>query len=620
MARPPTNTHVFDCIVVGAGPNGLALAAELRYQGVTNFIVLDRLATPNIQTKATIVWPGCLDQLAKYSGVMDTIHSRCEFVHQIAYSTKDGYFSKVPLGKYFASRYKHGVFVEQWHTEKALTMHLVEHNVEIRRQTELESYEYIAPDVIQATLVVNRGQVDEMTHVVCTKYLVGCDGGRSVVRKLMGVPFDGETLPHSMMNAHIRTKEPLPVQRDELRQICFEAGSSFITPLPDNSYFVAIDVSQQQDKYCSPTEKTKHGDRVQLDFTMEQLEDICSERIMPMQIESVVWQSHFRVPHRLARSFVDTSSHVFIAGDAAHCHTPLMGLGLTIGVQEAVNLGWKLAFVLSGRAQPSLLATYASERREAAAATLQVLKKTSTAFHVYGPLKLLLRRSSLWYNSQTVAFQKGMSASMDGSYIHYATSPLSVNHIIAPTPSSWSGLQGCQELLGLHGHALPKVQAGDLAPHLARADPVFYRGTGFKLLLFTGIGHGQFTHAQLQTIGDNLMHETCGVVSSAMVVTAVEDHQAFDVQAPAVFLVRPDGFVGLRTNVVDDASIVMTYLATRVGIRGIKASDMTLDATPTRTGSKSWSLLWAAPVVMGMVTVGAAILKLTVPAMSRVHA
>ncbi|CAK5194796.1 unnamed protein product [Aphanomyces euteiches] len=556
-----------DVLIVGAGPSGLAAACELIRNGVSSILIIDRLDAPVKQTKASVLWPRSLELLANYDGVLDAIHDHCEYVRQVKFYTETSVLTHVKLGDRFASRFQYGALLEQWYTEKVLKAYVDKHNVVTKRNAELVAFSYVSnsADTIEATILIDKGLPTERTTVVRCKYLVGCDGARSSVRRLMNCAFQGIVLPYAFIGAHFTSSTQVAVQPDEMRMSSYRAGMAFLTPMPNKSYLVAIDLSAEQDApYCDPHHVDTHGMPIQLEFTKEQLQSLISERCVAVTIDHVIWSTHFRVNKRLAETYSD-GNRIFLAGDACHCHTPLGGQGMNTGIQDAVNLGWKLALVLQGKAEPSLLTTYGTERRLVGEELIAFTTRAQNISSNRTPLVQFFRNNALRVLTSLPFVVDTIAATIGETIVAYRASPLSVENWVLPPIFPYILYRRRQNILRIF-HA--RVVAGGRAPVLDNTPLTFHTTPGFNLIFFQGApGHtvSPLTYDQLVAVGREVQLLTKGIVADFKVIPASEanNHDMYGVKGQCLFLVRPDGYVGLRSEPVsmDD---VLRYLKHRV--------------------------------------------------------
>ncbi|MDI2124844.1 rifampin monooxygenase [Yinghuangia seranimata] len=332
---------MFDVIVVGAGPTGLMLAAELRLHGVS-VLVLDKEAQPTVQSRAQGLHVRSIEVMAQ-RGLLDRF---------LALGTQfrvGGFFAG--LGRtwpeHMDTAHSYVLHIPQEVTERLLTEHAVELGTEIRRECEL----------------VGLGQDDhEVTAELAdgtrlrSRYLVGCDGGRSRVRKLLGVGFPGEPSRTEtllgVMEAGVSPEE-LAAGVAEVRKTQHRFGAM---PMEDGLYRVIVPAEGvAEDRAVAPT----------LEEFKTQLRAFAGT---DFGVHSPRWLSRFGDATRLAERY--RTGRVLLAGDAAHIHPPTGGQGLNLGVQDAFNLGWKLAAEVRGWAPEGLLDTYHAERHPVAAAVL----------------------------------------------------------------------------------------------------------------------------------------------------------------------------------------------------------------------------------------------------------
>ncbi|MEU2238323.1 rifampin monooxygenase [Streptomyces sp. NPDC018338] len=332
---------MIDVIVVGSGPTGLMLAGELRLHGV-RVLVLDKEAEPTRQSRAQGLHVRSIE-IMEQRGLLERFLS---LGRQI---TAGGFFAG--LGKAWPqdmdTAHSYVLAIPQEVTERLLTEHATEVGAEIRRGCE----------------VVGLSQDDEGVSVALAdggelraRFVVGCDGGRSAVRKLLGVGFPGEPSRVETLLGEMELTTP----QDELAAVMAEVRKTqqrFGTmPLGDGVYRVVVPAEGvAEDRTATPTlEEFRH-----------QLRAIAGT---DFGAHSPRWLSRFGDATRQAERYrVD---RVFLAGDAAHIHPPTGGQGLNLGIQDAFNLGWKLAAEVNGWAPKGLLDSYHAERHPVGAAVL----------------------------------------------------------------------------------------------------------------------------------------------------------------------------------------------------------------------------------------------------------
>jgi len=314
-------------LVVGAGPTGLALGLDLARRGVP-VRVIDKAPAYFVGSRGKGIQDRSLEVLADL-GVRDevlaagrpskmSLYVNREFSHEVASGT---------------------LIIPQWKVEEALRDKLAEHGVKVELDTEL-----LALDG-----TTSRGRID-------ADYLVGCDGGRSTVRKLLGVPFEGVSADgeHLMLLGDVEV-DGLDADRGHMW-----IGEGFYALTP----FRTVPQWQVQIVNGQDTEPS-----------LEVFQRLFDEMVgMPgVTLSNPTWLSTYRVNIRMVRQF--RVGNVFLAGDAAHVHPPAGGLGMNTGIQDAYNLGWKLAAVINGEAGDMLLDTYELERLPIAEWTLGTTAK-----------------------------------------------------------------------------------------------------------------------------------------------------------------------------------------------------------------------------------------------------
>ncbi|MDH6197102.1 2-polyprenyl-6-methoxyphenol hydroxylase-like FAD-dependent oxidoreductase [Mycobacterium frederiksbergense] len=342
---------MIDVIVVGAGPTGMMLAAELRLHGV-GVLVLEKATEPTKVVRG-------LGLHARSIEVLDQRGLLPRFLEHGKQYPVGGFFAGIakpqPEGLDTAHGYVLGI--PQTITERLLTEHAEEVGADIRRGCEvigLSQDDHGVAVELAATGSLGKPRFGG-THLR-SRYLVGCDGGRSTVRKLLDIGFPGEPSTADTLLGEVELDVPQETLDDvmaEVRKTQLRFGAM---PLGDRVYRVVVPADGvADDRATAPT----------LDEFRRQLRATAGT---DLGVHSPRWLSRFGDGTRLAERY--RSGRVLLAGDAAHIHPPTGGQGLNLGIQDAFNLGWKLAAQVNGWAPTALLDSYQTERRPVAADVL----------------------------------------------------------------------------------------------------------------------------------------------------------------------------------------------------------------------------------------------------------
>ncbi|WP_202842325.1 rifampin monooxygenase [Luteimonas saliphila] len=339
-----------DVIVVGAGPTGTMLASELRLHGV-RVMVLEKDTTPSPVARALGLHARSLEILDQ-RGLLD------RFLALGQRYPVGGFFAAIdksaPEGLDCAHAYVLGI--PQTVTDRLLEARAAELGADIRRGGEVAALEQD-----------EAGVTVQLADGACLRacYLVGCDGGRSTVRKRLGVGFPGEPSRVDTLLGEMQLAEPWEAIAPVVGEIRKTEKRFGIRPLEDGAFGVVLPAGGvAQDRATPPT----------LDEFRRQLTRVAGS---DFGAHSPRWLSRFGDGTRLAERY--RVGRVLLAGDAAHIHPPVGGQGLNLGVQDAFNLGWKLAAQVRGWAPTGLLDSYEAERRPVAA---HVLDHTRAQMHL----------------------------------------------------------------------------------------------------------------------------------------------------------------------------------------------------------------------------------------------
>ncbi len=478
-----------DVLVVGAGPVGLTMAAELARYGVSVRIV-EKAAERTDKSKALVVWSRTLE-------LMDRMGCAQAFVDAGMKATAanivagDEHIARITLDG-VASPYPFALMLPQSETERLMEEHLASLGVQVERSVEVTRFAATETGVV-STLRFADGHEETQESA----WLIGCDGAHSVVRHGLGMQFEGNTLASDWILADIHLSGvPNP---GEIAILWHANGVLAIFPITPERYRVIANVESKGPK--------TEGVGLNADPTLEEVQALLDQRGQGGVVASKpVWLAGFHINERKVKDY--RAGRVFLAGDAAHIHSPAGGQGMNTGMQDACNLAWKLALVLRGICEPEpLLDSYSAER---GAVGDQVLKGAGVTTQI-GILRGDIRQSIRNHLASLVfgfsAVREKAAAALTEISIGYAESPLNRG--------------------SAHVHGGPRV--GERAPIRNGERPV---GAGVtpRFAVFAGEAREDFA----------------GLVARYPELLEAEVRAPF--HAGGLWLVRPDGYVVVATH------------------------------------------------------------------------
>jgi 2-polyprenyl-6-methoxyphenol hydroxylase-like FAD-dependent oxidoreductase len=327
-------------LIVGAGPVGLTMAAELARYGVAVRIV-EKAAARTDKSKALVLWSRTLELLdrAGCSGAFVAAGHKVDGANIVAGAKQIAHASFAQV----ESPYRYALMLPQSDTERLLEEHLNRLGVQVERRVELATFSQSA-DRVTTTLRNADGREESLD----VEWLIGCDGAHSTVRHALGKEFLGNTLESNWILADVHLRG-FPFPESEIATYWHEDGVLVFFPISPGRFRVIANVEAPAG--AKPA-----------DPTLAELQAVMDRRGPGNVVMSdPIWLAAFKINERKVADYRD--GRVFLAGDAAHVHSPAGGQGMNTGMQDAINLAWKLALVCRvAAADGPLLASYSVER------------------------------------------------------------------------------------------------------------------------------------------------------------------------------------------------------------------------------------------------------------------
>ncbi|KJA28255.1 hypothetical protein HYPSUDRAFT_51621 [Hypholoma sublateritium FD-334 SS-4] len=542
---------VVKVLISGAGPSGLVLALSLRKNGIPVRII-DKELGPRLGERGAGVSARSLE-LHKILGTFPDVYgdNRKPIPWRRDYDPLDGHkivktFSMVPISEPTIG-IPHGspIFLGQNHHERILRSHLAELGTTVEFGTELLNFTQSENEVNVETIHRTPDGKEEVSQSTAS-WLIGADGAHSAIRKTLGLEFLGETID-SIALAFGDFKISGPPRKFLEQWGDVKTRFTFTRPSAQDpdvlNFMMAGDINIEEILSSSKA-------------TTEAFYNISGRR--DIIIEDVIWSSKYRPNIRMVNKL--RVGRVFLAGDAAHCHSPTGGQGLNSSIQDAFNLGWKLALVEKGHASESLLDTYAEERLPVIAEmlnkTTELLKHSPLAGKAAPPrsqadnIRADMSQLGVTYRGSSIILQKATNAgliqnigynkaSVDAAQpgdrapeapglVDVSGNTFSVYSLLSPSRHTVFIFSG-----GYSGEDLDRISG------LVRQQPV-------------DTVHGVLVHSAQTTPADNCKFEK-------LLDEKGNAHATYKVDGPCIVIVRPDGVIGAR---VDDPSGVAQYFKT----------------------------------------------------------
>jgi 2-polyprenyl-6-methoxyphenol hydroxylase-like FAD-dependent oxidoreductase len=552
-------TTSIDVLIVGAGPTGLALAYQLRRLGVS-FRIIEQNPAASTTSKAiglqyrvseVLTWMGLFDRF-RAKGVTGTginFSAGGERMLHLRLDRLDGMSGRGA----FAPQ---SIVIPQSVTEGLLIDALRERGVAVEYGTAFITFMQDRDHVISR---VQRAEGGE--EMVESRYLVSCEGAHSLIRKQAGISFAGKTYPVAYFMADVEIDWQL--DRGEVQVWLHEDGMFSAIPMPgERRWRLFVESSKQVGAGAT-------------EVTLDLIRRLMAERIgdHTTQLSNPTWLTEFRISCRMVDRFRE--GRVFLAGDAAHVHSPTGGQGITTGVQDAYNLAWKLGMVLKGTGPDALLDTYSEERLSAVRGVLKSTDQIASIFLAHSRASQLLRDRLVLPLLRSQAMQKRITRKLSQLDVNYRGLSLS-SHQEA-------------RLLGR-----ARVRAGDRTPDVIFRDA----RTGAQTTLFTCLGRsrpialigpGHSESGRLMQRLDRLGVECFLVLpesaqqprnsdpsigqdsGNCLIDGSGEFGRLYGARGEFLYVIRPDGYAGLFQRPIDERAL-RDYLAKLFGAGAVDSA------------------------------------------------
>lgn len=464
-----------DVLIVGAGPVGLFLGNECARRGL-RFRLIEARASQSEHSKALAIFPRTLE-IFDMAGVVAPFLEAANRVTAVAVITHGHRLAHMRFEPE-QSPYPFIAMVPQNVTERLLLEALRRRGGDVEYESTFLSAEPTGGGV--RVDFDQRGRRETLEAA----FVVGCDGAHSAVRHLLHLAFEGGSYPDSFLLADVETNQALPA--DELQLCPSERGPLALFPMSATRRRVVATIDQAE------------GDAPSLDLVRR----ILVERA-PREIEALGlhWSSYFRIHHRHVGSL--HSGRFFVAGDAAHIHSPFGGQGMNTGLQDVWNLAWKLDLARRGHAGETLLDSYGAERLPVIRSVIATTDLMTRAMGTPSRIAQALRDAIIPMVSRLAPFQHAFVERLSELGIAYSGSPI----VEGPGRRHW--------------------------------DPSLAGGAGVRSRFLLMVGeHG----------------EAAAQASAALVARFRDVLELRSSATPGVLLVRPDGYVAYESRETGDAA------------------------------------------------------------------
>ena len=521
-------------LIVGAGPSGLMMAAQLLRYGIQPLII-DNKEGPTSHSNALGVQARSLE-IYRQLGVVEKVVANGKQAKGVIFTENGKQMASISLANAGVGQtpFPYILMYQQYKNERVLLDYLTQNTCAVHWATSL------------ITLTQNAGYSEvllknaEGEYTVKCDWVIGADGAHSTVRKQLGIPFNGDTYPHYFYLADLEIAAPF-LDGDYVQLYLAKNGICGFFPMPEKNRYRIIG---------SLPEGFENKVDTKLEDILPEIDRVAG---YPLKVIANEWFTTYKLHHRMAENF--RVQNCFLIGDAAHIHSPVGAQGMNTGLQDGYNLAWKLAGVINGNLHETILNSYADERMPIAR---ELLNTTDRVFNVV--------MSGNWF---VVFFKKRVLPYI----LHYLGNSDKLKAFGFKRVSQ-IGISYRDSKINLHLSKAEKIRAGDRLPYLEIYDEKKQEETdlhawcskpGFTLIIL-----GKFDEMFLFNIAKWITNRYQGVLNFFYLPPSGKNLDVFNAfetsphQEKAI-IVRPDMYIGYMNDLVSIA-LLDNYLKNVVGV------------------------------------------------------
>jgi 2-polyprenyl-6-methoxyphenol hydroxylase-like FAD-dependent oxidoreductase len=521
-------------LIVGAGPSGLMMAAQLLRYGVQP-IIIDSKQGPTNHSKALAVQARSLE-IYRQMGVIDRIISGGKQAGGVIFNENGSPIASMSLSNVGEGEtpFPFIHLYQQSKNERLLLDFLTTNCCPVYWETNLVSVKQTAQ---QTEVQLQVGQ--ETVNLTCD-WLIGADGAHSTVRKQLQIPFNGDTYQHEFYLADVELGNE-ELNGDKVQLYLSKKGFSGFFPMPEaNCYRIIGNLPEEFDS----------TENLQLEQVLPHLKAVTK---LAINVVHNNWFTTYRLHHRMADEF--RKQHCFLIGDAAHIHSPVGGQGMNTGLQDAYNLAWKLAGVVNNQLKESILNSYAAERMPVAK---ELLNTTDKVFKIILSQNWLTNLFKKWIMPYLLKFVWSKENWRELFFRRVSQIDISYR----------------DSKINLHLSNTTKIKAGDRLPYLKVFDEKKQEETDLHAWCskpgFTFIALGNLKEIDLFTLAKWLTQNYPAAINFFYLPYSQKNKLVFDAfevkeKQKKALIIRPDMHIGFMNDVVD-IDMMDNYLQTVVGL------------------------------------------------------